>query len=222
MSGHQASRQVITAGLFWGSIWGLYEATVGYIIHGFVRMPGTASVLMVPFAVFCMLSATVSGGALRSAVVAAMAAAGIKLMNLALPVPHLLAVLNPAAAILLEGLAFTVVARSLGVPGRRPVLPELAMGVLLFSVGWRVLFLGWSAVLATGWSVGMMTHGLHAPLGFLVRDSLLSAVVIVGLIGLTHGRGRTPQIMRSAPGLMTVAGVLTLAVAAELTLTRLG
>lgn len=50
MSGHQASRQVIMAGLFWGSIWGLYEATVGYVIHSFVRMPGTASVLMVAVA----------------------------------------------------------------------------------------------------------------------------------------------------------------------------
>lgn len=222
MSGHQASRQVIMAGLFWGSIWGLYEATVGYVIHGFVRMPGTASVLMVPFAVFCMLSATTSGGALRSAILAAVTAAAIKLLNLALPVPYLLAVLNPAAAILLEGLAFTVVARSLGLPGRRPALPTLAMGALLFSVGWRVLFLGWSAVLAAGWSVGMMTHGLHAPLGFLVRDSLLSAVVIVGLVSLTHGHGRTPLLMRSAPGLLAVAGVLMLAVAAELALGRLG
>ncbi|MEZ4387317.1 MAG: hypothetical protein R3D98_07005 [Candidatus Krumholzibacteriia bacterium] len=215
MSGHATSRSALRAGLFWGAVWGLYEATVGYLIHSFVRMPGTASVLMVPFAVFCLLSATQSGGARRSAAVAALTAAAIKLVDLALPLPNLLAVLNPAAAILMEGLAFTLVARQLGLPGRRPTLPQAAVGALLFSTGWRVLFLGWSAVLAAGWSVGMMKHGLHAPLGFLVRDSLLSAAVIVGLVSLTHGRGRTPLLTRSAPGAAAVAAVLLLAVAAE-------
>jgi len=42
MSDHQASRQVIMAGLF--------EATVGHPIHRFMRMPGTASVLMLAVA----------------------------------------------------------------------------------------------------------------------------------------------------------------------------
>ncbi len=222
MSGRQASRQVLMAGLFWGAIWGLYEATVGYLIHSFVRMPGTASVLMVPFAVFCLLSATSSGGALRSAGVAAVTAAAIKLVDLALPLPYLVAVLNPMAAILLEGLVFMVVARSLGVPGRRPALPGVALAALVFSTGWRVLFLGWSAVVAAGWSVGMMKHGLHAPLGFLVRDSLLSASVIVALVSLTQGRGKAPLWMRSAPGPATVTEVLLLAVAAEVAVGLLG
>lgn len=215
MSSHPTTRRVILAGLYWGAIWGLYEATVGYLVHAFARMPGTSSMLLVPFAVFCMVGALTAGGTVRSAAVAAATAASIKLINLALPNPTLLAVFNPTLAILLEGAAFMVVAHRLDAVRRRPALAQMAAGALVFSFGWRVLFLAWSAVLAAGWSTGLWTHGLQAPLGFLVRDGLLSALVIVGVLALVHRGGRALADGRRPPATAAVAALLVLAVAAE-------
>ena len=223
MSNGNLSRQVILAGLFWGAIWGLYETTMGYLVHAFVRMPGTSALLLVPFAVYCMVRALGTGGSIRAVGVAAAVAATIKLVDLLLPNPTLLAVLNPAVAIVLEGLAFMGLARWLALPDRRPSLGTAAGGVLAFSLGWRVLFLAWSAVLAAGWSTGMLSGGLQGPLlGFLLRDGLLSAVVILGVLVVMQRGGRLAASGRSAPGVAAVAVVLMLAVAAEVTVQLLG
>jgi hypothetical protein len=222
MTTERQMRPILAAGLAWGAIWGLYEATAGYLVHSFVRMPGTSSLLLVPFAVFCMVGAMTASGSRRSAMIAAVTAASIKLVDLLLPNPTLLAVLNPAMAIVLEGLVFTVVARQLGAPERRPSLTATAVGAVAFSTGWRVLFLGWSAILAAGWSTGMLRHGYDLPLGFLVRDSLLSSAVIVALLALVHREGRSPLTARLVPGTLGVAGLLALAVAVEVTVGLLG
>ncbi len=223
MTNGTSSRNVILAGLFWGAVWGLYEATVGYLVHAFVRMPGTSAVLLVPFAVYCMVRALQGGGSIRAAGVAAAVAASIKLVDLLLPNLTPLAVLNPAVAIVLEGLAFMGVARWLALPDRRPAPGSAAAGVLAFSLGWRVLFLGWSAALAAGWSTGMLNQGLQGPLlGFLLRDGLMSAVVILGVLAVAQRGGRLAARGRSAPGVAAVAVVLMLAVAAEVTVQLLG
>ncbi|MBD3220829.1 hypothetical protein GF314_06265 [bacterium] len=221
---------LLLAGLFWGAIWGLYEATVGYLVHAFVRMPGTSAVLLVPFAVYCMVRAMAASGTVRAAGVAAIIAASIKLVDLLLPNPTLIAVLNPAMAIVLEGAVFVGVgswlsAGSFAREGRRPALGTVAVAALVFSLGWRVLFLTWSAALAAGWSTGMLTGGWQGPvLGFVLRDGLMSAVVIVGVLavaarGVSGARGGAA---RAVPGASVVAAVLVLAVAAEVAVVMLG
>jgi hypothetical protein len=223
-------RPLLLAGLFWGSIWGLYEATMGYLVHAFVRMPGTSAVLLVPFAVYCMVRATAAAGTVRAAGLAAVVAAAIKLVDLLLPNPTLIAVLNPAMAIVLEGTAFVVVgwwlsAGSMLHDGQRPALSTVALATLTFSLGWRVLFLAWSATLAAGWSTGMLTGGWQGPvLGFVLRDGLMSAVVILGVlaVGMRDLLGEHGVRSRAVPGVTAVAVVLALAVAAEVVVGIMG
>lgn len=216
------SRRVLLAALTWGAVWGLYEATVGYLVHAFARMPGTSAVLLVPFAVFCLMGARTAGG-LRASVLAAVVAASIKLVNLLLPNPTLLAVLNPAMAIVMEGLVFAGVVRWLRPDARRPSPALLAAGVLVFSLGWRVVFLAWSAALAAGWSLGTLTGSLGEPfLGFVLRDGLLSALVIMAVVALTHRGGRLALAERVTPGAGGVAVLVALAVAAEVAVAMLG
>jgi hypothetical protein len=213
---------VVSAGVFWGAIWGMYEASVGWLVHFLPRVPGTASIVLIPFAVYCMDRAFRGGGlALRAALIAAGTAASIKLINLFLPAHSLQTILNPAVSILLQGLAFAAVARGLGLARRFPSFKAAALGALLFSTGWRMLFLLYSAVLAWGWSLGMLRDGLHTPWGFMVRDSLLSAAAVLAVMGLIHRRKRVLEAASlPAPGRMAVAAVVVLAVGMQLLLNR--
>lgn len=223
-------RPLLLAGLFWGAIWGLYEATMGYLVHAFVRMPGTSAVLLVPFAAYCMVRAMAAAGTVRAAGLAAVVAAVIKLVDLLLPNPTLIAVLNPAMAIVLEGTVFVGVgwwlsAGSMLHDGQRPALSTVALATLTFSLGWRVLFLAWSATLAAGWSTGMLTGGWQGPvLGFVLRDGLMSAVVILGMlaVGMRGLFGEHRVRSSTVPGVTVVAAVLALAVAAEVVIGMMG
>lgn len=213
----RARHPALTAGLYWGAIWGLYEATVGWLVHFLPRVPGTAGVLMVPFAVFCLDRARrASGGAARAALIAALAAAAIKLVDASLPVRALHTVINPALAILLQGVAFVVVARRLDLARRLPSLRDAALGALAFSVGWRLLFLLYSALVAWGWSLGLLRDGLHTVPNFLVRDGLVSAAAVLAVMALVYGRRRAVAAPGPLPGRLTVAALLVLAVAVEI------
>jgi hypothetical protein len=206
----------VLGGLYWGAVWGLYEATAGFVVHSFIRVPGASSVLLVPFALFCLQRAMRAGGGLRACGVAAATAAAIKLVDFLLPALTVLNVVNPAVAILFEALAFVVVARRLGMPARVPSLPAVAVGALAFNAIWRVLFLLHYAVVGWVWSVGMMKDGPQVPLGFLLRDSLVCAAVVVGLVALARSRQRASSRPLALPSMRGAAVVLALAVVAEI------
>lgn len=190
---------MVMAGIAWGAIWGLYEATIGYLVHAFVHVPGTAAVLLVPFAVLCLHGAARAGG-MRAALVATATAASLKLADFVLPVPMPFEVLNPAVAIVLEGLAFLAVARVLGLPARERSTLALALGAVAFSLAWRVGFVVWSLALGRG----------ALPDTFLGRDALLSAAVITMLAAAA----RTTPAPR--PGVRTASLLLLVALATEL------
>jgi len=216
MTTRQDSRTVLVAGVFWGSVWGLYEATAGWLVHNLIRVPGAASVLLVPFAVVCLHRALVAGGTARAAGVAAATAAMIKLVDFVLPSLTLLSIVNPATAILLEGLAFVLIARWLGHPHERLSLRAAAVGAVAFNTAWRVGFLFYWALLGLLWSVGPMRDGVSAPVGFLVRVSLASSAVIVGLVLAGRTDRAAALARRGLPGARATAAVFALAVVSEL------
>lgn len=223
MNAQANERAALAAGIYWGAIWGLYEATVGWLVHFLPRVPGTASLVMVPFAVFCLDRALRhGGGALRAVLYAALTAAAIKLVDFCLPLRALHAVINPALSILLQGLAFLAVARWFGLARRLPSLPVAALGALVFSTGWRLAFLLYSAALAGLWSVGMLRESMHTIWSFLMRDALLGAVAVVVVMGLVHRRKLAGAAARPAPGRLAVVIVLVLAVGAEITVRLVG
>jgi len=90
------------AALFWGSVWGLGEATLGHLLH-LARVPGLPGLVMVPFAVLVMGRAARSQSAAAVFLTGVMAA-GFKFLDLFVPGTDLLAIANPVQAILLEAL----------------------------------------------------------------------------------------------------------------------
>jgi hypothetical protein len=99
--------QGIITVLFWGSLWGLAEATLGHILH-MLRIPGLAGFVMFPAGVFFMLKAYKALSKLSVILSTSLVAATIKLSNILFPGTTSLEVLRPAIAIICESLALFV------------------------------------------------------------------------------------------------------------------
>jgi hypothetical protein len=95
------------AALFWGSVWGLGEATLGHLLH-LARVPGLPGLVMVPFAVFVMGRALARSPRASAVFLTGVVAASFKFLDLFVPGTDLLALSRPMQAILLEALAAAV------------------------------------------------------------------------------------------------------------------
>ncbi len=220
---------VLAGGVFWGAVWGLYEATAGFLIHSVPRVPGLASIVLVPFAIFC-LSRAVRVAGMNGAVIATATAAAVKCVDFLLPQLTPLAVVNPTAAILLEGLSFLVVAHALRLQRRARSFPVLACGVGAFLLLWRALFLMHSTIMNRLMAMHPQQHALAARGQFLLLDSLACFIAVCALLGATmHAhrlmggwrvgeRAQPPlALRRSMRGATAVhaAGLFTLALAVQ-------
>lgn len=106
----KSKTQFLLTVLFWGSIWGIIEATLGWVLHATHLHHGTSNILFA-FGIFCMLSATARTGKGSVAVMlTAVVAAIIKMCDFFLP-GGAVGVLHPALYILLEGAMITVVSQ---------------------------------------------------------------------------------------------------------------
>jgi hypothetical protein len=97
---------MLVTALFWGSVWGLGEATLGHFLH-LVHIPGLPGLVMVPFAVLVMGRAAARSRSATAVFLTGVVAAGFKFLDLLIPGTGFIAVINPAQAILLEALAAT-------------------------------------------------------------------------------------------------------------------
>ena len=88
--------------LFYGGLWGLAEAALGYLLH--FLPTGVAGIIMFPVAFYLMFNLYKSSGMQSGVLMAGCIAAGIKLTGLAIPLQSPISVINPAVSILLESL----------------------------------------------------------------------------------------------------------------------
>jgi hypothetical protein len=98
---------MFAAALFWGSVWGLAEATLGHLLH-LARIPGLPGLVMVPVAAAVMGRAAVRSRSAGAVFLAGVVAASFKLLDLFVPGTDVLALSRPIQAILLEALAGAV------------------------------------------------------------------------------------------------------------------
>lgn len=93
--------------LFWGSLWGLLEATLGWGLH-LIHFKGEALILY-PFGLLCMMNVVRDKPSASLCLCVSGVAATIKLVNLwMLPAVPAYWVINPAIAIALEGAVFAL------------------------------------------------------------------------------------------------------------------
>ncbi len=183
--------------LFWGGVWGMSEATVGYVLHlAAVALPGLPGALMFPIGFFCMHQAQKATGRTAAALSIAVIAALIKLVDFLMPGYDAIRIVNPALSILLEGLA---VAALCMLPRQRSGNPGffrvLGMGVL-----WRSLFSGYLYFISLAdLPAGLVTSGLPVLLRFVLLESLVNGLIIsAGLWLMQRIPARRPVEIRPA------------------------
>ena len=121
----KSKTQFLLTVLFWGSVWGIIEASLGWVLHATHLHHGTSNILFA-FGIFCMLSAAARSGKGSVAVMlTAVVAAVIKLSDLLLPGVE--GVLHPALYILLEGAMISVVSQFFSFHSRIAQRPTLSL-----------------------------------------------------------------------------------------------
>lgn len=162
--------------LFWGAVWGICEATIGYALHlAAVALPGLPGAFMFPIGFWCMAQVRKATQKAYAPLGIAIVAASIKLVDFLVPGYDAIRVVNPALSILLEGLAVAVVYTAVAAPGRvRDYVKALGSGVL-----WRTLFAVYLfAISLLGLPAGLVTSGIGTLLRFVLLESFYNSIVI--------------------------------------------
>ncbi len=165
--------------LFFGSLWGFCEATLGYVLHFVSPISG---LIMFPIGFYFMMRAFKEANNISAITLTAAVAAGIKFLDFFLPLQNPAHVINPAIAIMLEALLVGAFFLLFDAKKKRFMFFE----ALLPSAGWRALYLGYLAVFAA--STGMLSGTAWDITKFLVIDSIVNALIIAGLVALARSK----------------------------------
>lgn len=159
--------------IFFGALWGLTEATLGYFLHITTINIGWA--LWMPIAVFFLSSAYKSSGKISTVICVSIIAAGIKMIDLLIP-GRIDRVLNPTASILLEGM---VMSAYYFIIQKNNIFEKFKyLGILLISISWRILYLVYMLFMPK-WMIEISplasTYSLFM---FILYESLTNSVII--------------------------------------------
>lgn len=164
--------------IFWGSMWGIAEATIGYVLHmAAIALPGLPGFVMFPVAFFFMRKVYHENKETRAVFYAAVVAAGIKMVDFMIPGNIPLRIINPALSILMEGLAVALVFAYCWSRNKEfGFLESFSSGVL-----WRGMWTGYLLVISLfNLPAELVTSGLMIAMRFLILESLVNAVLIFG------------------------------------------
>ncbi|KUG02463.1 hypothetical protein ASZ90_020095 [hydrocarbon metagenome] len=196
--------------LFWGSLWGLAEATLGFVLHLVaIALPGVPGFFMFPIAFYFMKKVYDSTGKAASVFYIAIVAASIKMVDFLLPLADPIRIVNPALSIILEGLVVGLVFHYC--VSRRINLAYIH--TLLMGIFWRSIFLVHLFVISLyDLPAALVTDGIEYTLRFLILESFVNSLLIYAYLRLEKDK---PTLkVRPAYSL----GVLILALGAQLML----
>ncbi len=163
--------------IFYGAIWGLAEASMGYLLH--FLPPLVAGLVMFPVAVYILMKAFRATGSRSVLLLVGMVAAGIKAVDFLLPGMSVFKTINPMISIMFESL---VVAVAVPMLSSKKQLSRIS-GSLGVSVGWR---LGYILYMVAQFLIsGSMTKFISSPvmtLEFVVLNGVLSAILVYGVL----------------------------------------
>lgn len=174
--------------LFWGSLWGIAEASLGNLIHlAAIALPGLPGFLMFPIAFYFMKKVFDATGQVWSIFHIAVVAASIKMIDFLLPVYIPIRIINPALCILLEGLAVAGVYMLYRSWGRRLTYPA----ALTMGVAWRTVFLLYLGVISLfGLPAALVTDGIAVSLRFVLLESFVNSILIYACLQSARVRPR--------------------------------
>ena len=158
--------------LKYASLWGIAEASLGYILHAIALITGIRNIsgfIMFPIGLFFMLLAYRETGKENSILYTGLFAGMIKLTDLFIPGLPKGATINPAMAIVLEsGVIFG---------GIRYLKPRFAFHLPVLSSTWRIGFILLLSI--SPFSKGILSKGHMEILYFVFVEGIISGLLCV-------------------------------------------
>lgn len=182
-----SKKELVIYSLFFGGLWGLLEATLGYVLN---MIPyGLSGCIMFPIAFVILTKAYTKTGSTKVIYFTTVIAASIKLTNLVLPFLHPVKVINPAFAILLEGFAVGIlIAKTMD--KEKEIKPA---GILVASMSWRVIYFAEVLVLYyLDLPSRMIEQGTSAIMEFFTFG-VINAIIIILYVKLVNYNGMSQE-----------------------------
>ncbi|MBN1648849.1 MAG: hypothetical protein JW874_12515 [Spirochaetales bacterium] len=171
----EKSKNLFWPVLFWGAVWGITEATLGYVLHFFSLFPGFSGILLFPFAVYILRSLYRQTGSSPSLVFCGFVAASIKCIDFVFPALPWVKTFNPVAAILIEAaICALLVPRFSGLNTSTKIL-----AVITASTAWRLLFIGINVFVFQLSGGGILKYGTETVVRFILVDGLIGALLVL-------------------------------------------
>jgi len=169
--------KLVTQIVFYGSLWGFIEATLGYVLH---LIPiAIAGSIMFPIAGMILYKAYQKTESKAALVYIGFVAATIKSVDFLLPQLSIYKTINPMLSIILESLVVVLVVTM--ITSEKPVNKYLALPIA--SVSWRTLFIGWMGLqfVLTG-NLAPFIKSFEAGFNFIIINGLLSGFIASALL----------------------------------------
>ena len=168
------SPQNVSAIISWGSLWGISEASVGHLLH--ISGLPFGWLFWFPLAFYFMHSVYRQTNLPGTACATAVIAASLKLLDLLAPM-RIDYVVNPAVAILLEGVAVAAVFRLMQQRSREHNFR--VTDTMLLSTAWRTLYLLYAwLVMPPAWRAISAVVSGRAFLSFALMENAINIVTI--------------------------------------------
>lgn len=199
--------KLLTQIIFYGSLWGLLEATLGYTLHWIPTL--IAGTIMFPIASVILLRAYNKTNSKAAILYIGLVAATIKSVDLFLPSYTVFKTINPMVSIVLESLlVFAVVMLFTSEKTTNKIA-----AAQIASIGWRVGYIAYmtAQLVFTGYVAYMITSPV-AILEFVILSGVLSGLMATAFIYLDSSlnyRFKFDVKPVFAAGLLLIATVAT-------------
>ncbi|MCD6322334.1 MAG: hypothetical protein J7L77_04850 [Clostridiales bacterium] len=173
----RANLKLVSQIIFFGAIWGITEATIGYLLH--FLPPTIAGLVMFPIAAFILVKAYKATGSRASMIYVGIIAAGIKAVNFLIPGMLPFKIINPMVSIVMESLLVVVAYPLFSKANWNLKL----VGAVTASIGWR---LGYVLYMAGEFIVtGFISKYIATPvdiINFVVLNGFASGLLVFGVL----------------------------------------
>lgn len=166
-------KSLILTSVFFGSLWGISEAVLGYLLH---LIPfGLSGFIMFPIGCYFMYKAFKLTQNIKSIMYVGFIAAIIKLADLVLPFLPSLKILVPSAAILFESLSLCAAYLIFQSMRSKPSI----YSIVFSSIAWRVVFTMLQVVLTLfGIKSGLISGGIISIASFILLEGIVNVLII--------------------------------------------
>lgn len=172
-------RSIFVYVLFFGAIWGILEATLGYVLHFLPAL--VAGSIMFPIGALIMMMTLGQTKSKSAMILVAAVAASIKAVNFFMPGLPIIKTYNPMIAIMLQSLVLYAIVPMME---KKPLTVKL-IGITLVSISWRLFFV-LNLVINTSLT-GIVMRQLattNTIISFVLISGLVDAAILAGMMGL--------------------------------------